>query len=299
MKISRAINLIILAVLIAATFWVAQNYRVILDYVAYNSAESDGVAARYSKELQLTEAGKLIFYGAYPEVDDKINFNADCNPGKNVMEFGCYYSIKNKIYLLDIKEPNLATMIDVGAGHELLHAVYARMSASEKTKINQQVEEAYSKIKDPNLDARLKSYDITEPGNRDNELHSILATEYSGLSPELEAHYKKYFNQRSMIVTWHQQNESYISGKESSLLAQKQKIEADKSSLDQLNTYMDALRRKGNIPQYNSLVPQQNNLVTSLKREIEAYNQNVSDYNEVIASLNSHTYSSYDAATIK
>jgi chromosome segregation ATPase len=44
------------------------------------------------------------------------------------------------------------------------------------------------------------SYATTEPGERDNELHSIFGTEVASLSPELEAHYAKFFSDRSKVV---------------------------------------------------------------------------------------------------
>jgi chromosome segregation ATPase len=43
-------------------------------------------------------------------------------------------------------------------------------------------------------------YAKTEPGERDNELHSILGTEVADLSPALEQHYRAYFSDRQKVV---------------------------------------------------------------------------------------------------
>jgi hypothetical protein len=299
MKISKSLNLIVLFIIVGLFYWGAVNYRRVLDYIAINTIPAGATADVYSKNLQLTDEGRLIFYGTYPKIDEKTEFNQDCRPGKNVLEFGCYYSGANRIFLLNIKSPELSSMVGVGAGHEFLHAVYSRMNPIEKKQMDDLLEENYQKVKDADLDERLNSYAQTEPGNRDNELHSILATEYRNLTPELEKHYQKYFTNRYLVVGWHDQNQTFIKSKEQVLNSQKQKIESEKTRLDQLDAYMEALKKGSKIPEYNTLVPQQNNLVVSLRREIDAFNSNVTEYNDMIASINSHTFSSYDASLIK
>lgn len=273
--------------------------RNILDFIAYKTTPNGSVAEIYSNELKLTSAGELIFYGTYPKLDSKTEFNADCKPGKNILEFGCYYAGINRIYLLDIKEPNLKTMVDVGAAHEMLHAVYARLTANQKAEINSLIEADYSKIHNADLASRLKSYAVTEPGNQDNELHSILGTEFGNLSNKLEEHYRQYFFDRAQIVVWNTKNQTFIKGKEDLINKQKLKIEADLKKLKLLDAYMLSLKKSGNIVAYNSLVPEQNNLVFSLKIQVNKYNADVATYNDIIASLNSHTYSSYDSSQIK
>jgi hypothetical protein len=61
----------------------------------------------------------------------------------------------------------------------------------------------YDKVKTPELEQRVAYYDRTQPGDRANELHSILATEFSTLDPTLEAHYKQYFTDRQKVVALH------------------------------------------------------------------------------------------------
>ncbi|MNR02550.1 hypothetical protein D3C85_1184060 [compost metagenome] len=46
-------------------------------------------------------------------------------------------------------------------------------------------------------------YARAQPGDRINELHSIIGTEISSISPELEAHYKQYFSDRQKVVQLH------------------------------------------------------------------------------------------------
>jgi ABC-type transporter Mla subunit MlaD len=43
-------------------------------------------------------------------------------------------------------------------------------------------------------------YSRTEPGQRYNELHSIIGTEVADINPALEAHYSQYFSDRQKVV---------------------------------------------------------------------------------------------------
>jgi hypothetical protein len=98
---------------------------------------------------------------------------------------------------------------EVTAAHEMLHAVYARMSDADKKEVNTLLEREYTLLsKDPAFTERMALYARTEPGERDNELHSIIGTEVASISPELEAHYAKYFVNRAAVVGLHDQYSS-------------------------------------------------------------------------------------------
>ena len=51
-------------------------------------------------------------------------------------------------------------------------------------------------------------YARTEPGERENELHSVIGTEVKEVSGELEEYYKRFFSDRSRVVALHHQYES-------------------------------------------------------------------------------------------
>jgi hypothetical protein len=66
------------------------------------------------------------------------------------------------------------------------------------------LEAEYAKLKsNKDIAERFAFYDRTEPGERDNELHSVIGTEISAISPALEAHYRKYFSNRSKVLALH------------------------------------------------------------------------------------------------
>src|SRR5690606_32509048 len=92
---------------------------------------------------------------------------------------------------------------EVTAAHELLHAAWDRLSKSEQTRLGALLEEAYTKIGTDELEERMAYYERTQPGERANELHSIIGTEMADVGEELETYYKKYFIDRQQIVAFH------------------------------------------------------------------------------------------------
>lgn len=186
--------------LITASVLVWWNHQFLIDLVSYwRYQPTDGVAAIASRD-QLTDSGKFVFYASQPTIDGKDDFNKACERKEsNTAILGCYSGAK--IYLYDVTDPKLDGIKEVTAAHEMLHAVYERLSPSERDSVNRLVEAEYQKLK-TNADyaERMAFYDRTEPGERDNELHSIIGTEIASVSPELEAHYAKYFQDRSKVV---------------------------------------------------------------------------------------------------
>jgi hypothetical protein len=253
------------------------------------------VASQYIKTLDLTDQAKYVMAGAEPIIDSKAQFNTDCQPAQGVTELGCYMgNVPDHIYVMQINDPEVATYMNVTMAHEFLHAEYARLSASKKQEVDKLIDAQLAKINDPNLTKRLAGYAQTEPGQQDNELHSIFGSEYANLSPELASYFNQYFKDRAQIVAWAQSNTAYITGKQQALADKKVKIQADEANLTALENRMNSYLSQGEIALYNSLVPTQNANVRNLNAEIVDYNNNVSAYNDLIASISNQTYSSFD-----
>src|SRR5207237_183825 len=119
------------------------------------------------------------------------------------------------IYLVRIDRSELAPEERVVASHEMLHEAYARLSKGEQKRLGPLIDQSLALIHDPALTARLGDYDRTEPGQRYNELHSILGTEYRTLSPGLEAYYRRYFSDRLAVVAASEQFDHVFSDLES------------------------------------------------------------------------------------
>ncbi len=150
----------------------------------------------------MTDRAKAFFYGAQPVIDDdRAVFEQHCHApvSSNTIELGCYRS-DNRIFLLRIDDPQLEGEMAVAAAHEMLHAAYARLSPTDRATVNTQLEAAVIHLHSADLTRSLRMYRTLEPGQRDNELHSTLGTEYVPLGPGLEQYYRQYLSNRAVVV---------------------------------------------------------------------------------------------------
>lgn len=152
--------------------------------------------------LDLTARGERILYASRPELLGRENFNQHCSSledGVNIL--GCY--VRGKVYVFDVRNEELEGMNSVTLAHEMLHAVYGRLSSSEKHKLGELVKAEYERQRTDELEERLGYYERNMSESVVDELHSIFGVEGLELSPELEAHYSKYFANRSGIAKVH------------------------------------------------------------------------------------------------
>lgn len=118
------------------------------------------------------------------------------------------------------------------------------------------IDAEYQKLlrsEDAELKERMEYYARTEPGERDNELHSIIGTEVNTVSNELEEYYSKYFVDRQAIVALHDSYSSKFDELEQSSTTLK-------SQLEQLSS------------EINSMTNQYNTEIAMLNDDIESFN---------------------------
>ncbi len=275
------IELLALAVLVAAGL----NLQPLLDEYALASYHPTPSVAAIESQLNLTPTARAVLYRANPVIDDKTAFNRDCQTTKGELELGCF--ARNRIYILQIDNVSLRPEMVAVTAHELLHAAWARMGSKERAELGTALEQAYAGISDTELRARMADYAKSEPGEQNNELHSILGTEYAHLPPALEDHYRKYFTSRTPIVAAHQEYQGVFNTRRQELGTELATIRTLKGQLATLNRQMEQYRSSGQISTYNSLVPRQNSLVDSINSRIEIYSAGVQEYNALSRSLDS------------
>ena len=217
-------------ILFAASAFVLLNRQYIIDSIQFWSYKPTSQIASIAQRAALSDQGVFAFYSTQPEIKASKEFNGKCgSKEQNTAIIGCY--VNDRIYLYDVTDPRLDGIKEVTAAHEMLHAVYQRLSVEEKQDVNRMVEAEYIKLQaDEALSDRMAYYARTEPGERDNELHSIIGTEISSVSPELEKHYAKYFSSRSTVV---QLYESYNKA-----------FTQLKKQLDSLTVRLDTLKKE-------------------------------------------------------
>ena len=273
--------------------------------------------ADIASRSSLSDGGKFYFYASQPDVQAANDFNKSCERQEaNSSILGCFSN--GKIYVYDVTDVQLDGIKEVTASHEMLHAVWQRMGASEQKSVGSLLEATYAKIKTPELTERMAYYDRSEPGEKDNELHSILGTEFASLSPELETHYAKYFTNRSQIVSLHTQYQSKFDTLKAqsdalkaqldsmlvSLNAKSEKYNNDAKTLEAdiaaLKASADSVDRTSStqVNQYNSkraALIARINALDALRLDVNAsstaYNDKVTQYNKLIVSSNALTQS--------
>ena len=200
----KVILLCVLLFVLVGLGYVALNTQYIADKaVSYSYQPSNGMAALLN-DISLTDEGTFYAYTGRPQLSTQQEFNAKCDKKHTEsIVLGCYISPYN-IYVYDVDDERLQSVRQVTTAHEVLHVAYDRLSGEQKAKVNLLLDEATKMAEqtDPELSKRLAIYDQTQPGQRSNELHSIIGTEIADIPTELEEYYSRYFKDRKKVVEY-------------------------------------------------------------------------------------------------
>lgn len=203
-------SLLITAVFLDVAYGVLLSRQWIVDQVYVWQFQPSSQVANLAQQARMSDKGNFYYLASRPQIEESEAFNQVCDAhaeDKGTAILGCYAG--QRIYVYNITDERLVGVTAVTAAHEMLHAVYDRMDASQKKHVDGLLEQEYQKRKhDPALAERMALYDRIEPGERYNELHSVLGTEHAGLSDELERYYAEYFAERQAVVGLHQRYEA-------------------------------------------------------------------------------------------
>lgn len=197
------LKLFLLMIIAGLVIFILPNIQVITDMILAKDVRLDGELATMTTRLELTSRAELVLRASHPQLQTKQQFNQNCQR-KEATTFilGCYNG--RDIFVYDVNNQELDGIGEVTLAHELLHAVYRRMAPKQQAQVNRWLTADYQRLKTPELEKRMAMYHRTQPGQFENELHSILGTEFADLSEELEQHYRQVFKNRRVIVSLHQ-----------------------------------------------------------------------------------------------
>jgi hypothetical protein len=229
------------------------NRQYIIDQISVWQYQPSSDVAAIAEQSGMSGNGTFYFYASHPSIENAADFNKKCSRKEmSTAILGCYNG--QEIFIYNVTDPRLEGIQEVTAAHEMLHAAYARLSTADKESVNKLLASEYEKLKsDKEFAERMAFYDRTEPGERDNELHSIIGTEVTSVTPELETYYRKYFSDRKTIVSLH---EKYAA------------------------VFKDLQKRGEEISH------QLTELATSIERDTTQYNSDVSRLNQDISAFN-------------
>ncbi|MCA9309151.1 hypothetical protein KC973_02135 [Candidatus Saccharibacteria bacterium] len=282
------------------------NKQQIKDYYVVSTTDVQPAAASIQSSIKLTGKGDFLYEASRPQVLSSSAFNAAC---KNVAEehsviLGCYTN--QRFYVYSIDDARLDGVEEVTAAHELLHAVYERMTTTEQQTIDKQLVAVANTIQDEHFKETVEAYRKAESGQLNNELHSILGTEIAVLPATLEQHYAQYFSDRQTIVAYSNQYQEIFRESERQRDVYEAQRTTLKSQIDQINQQIDDLQKTLNskqqelqalrstsvaaynaqVPTYNALISDYNTLIDQVKRYIATYNDIIAKENALAVTQN-------------
>ncbi len=182
--------------------WAQDNRQAISDRATAWQFEPNPVITDIVARAGLSATGELYLYASLPEVVPAFEFDRYCSrrePGIGVL--GCYRIQEKRIYIFDVTDARLQSIVPVVTAHEMLHAAWFRFDRAFREELGVLLEADFAKLPaDHRLRDRIAQYEASDPTSRIPELYAILGTEIAPLSPELEAHYAIYFDDRSKVV---------------------------------------------------------------------------------------------------
>lgn len=228
----------------------------------------------------MTERARRLFVAARPEVESPARFARSCGGAEgtvveepNVHTRGCF--VGGRIHLRASERAEAGDLLTVVAAHELLHAVYASLSPGERARIDPELEVA--RTGNTRLEERLRPYGGGP--TLANEVHSILGSEFDGLSPALEAHYALYFADRSRITAARQRT---LGAREDEIDRLKAVVADLDGRIRALQATQDRLLAAGDIRAYNANVAAINALIDRHNSSVDALNALIADYNSLL-----------------
>lgn len=297
---------LVFCVVLAATL--VLNQQKITDWWRLRGYQPSPAIQQLADQDTMTSYTRHLFYLNRPQLLSSVNsFRKHCPENETNIVLGCYHPGQNGIFIYQVKDPALSGVIQVTAAHEVLHSVYARLNTNERNNLNRLLSDYYKNgLQDERVKSEIKIYRQTEPNAVLEEMSCTFGTQITDLPEPLENYYKKYFSDRSAIVSYEKQYESAFTARQDKirqddkrLTAMKQQIDAQQASLEEKQSQLSAVQSRlkslladgqtdeynASIPAYNIQVNQYNDGVADLKGQIEQYNRLVQERNEVASEL--------------
>jgi hypothetical protein len=300
-SLGAIIALIIGLVLFAAIFVYRQQ---LIDWWMLRGYTAPTEVSNIADDVTFTDTARRIFYVNKPQILDSKHFNSKCEDrGKEkTIVLGCYHSNQLGIYLFRVTDSRLKGVEQVTAAHELLHAVYDRLSSGDRKQINALLEDYYANdLTDQRIKDTIQSYRETIP-EKDlvNEMHSIFGTEIAVLPDELERYYGQYFTDRQTVVSYaaayqaeFTSRKEKVAAYDKQLVELKKQIDAEQATLTMQNerligerAELNSLLDSGNTAEYNSRVPIFNQHVAEYNASVEALKALVTSHNAIVDTRN-------------
>lgn len=264
-----------------------------------------GDLSTITNSLKLTDRANLILRAAHPALQEKKDFNRNCNShSQEIYVLGCYREDQDRLYVYNVNSSELPGVREVTTAHEMLHAAYHRLLFWEKLDLKDQLQSVYDHLPaDSDLRTSMQNY---HPEEFYDELHSRIGTEVKDLPAPLERYYQRYFTDRQLIVKFNEQYHNVFTELKNETNRLKESIEKQKQSIEirtkqyqeqkqQLSdevTNFNTRAARGDFTNQTTFRNQRQDIVgrinqlsleyDKLKKAIEDLNQDITKYNHNI-----------------
>lgn len=197
-RLKEGIAIVLMTVVLVVVYGFLQSDFAQDSWKAWWYKEPANVSA-LRQNLELTGTGERIFLATQPAIEEAEAFNEHCGEHRDdVSLLGCYND--GKIYVYDVKLDSLRDSNKVTAAHELLHAVWSRLSRREKEQLEGWLED-FKRERSEWVEGEVSLYGEQE---RLEELYVRIGTKLRDIPDELEKHYQEYFLNRLKIVEYYE-----------------------------------------------------------------------------------------------
>ncbi|HSH31262.1 MAG TPA: hypothetical protein VK963_01200 [Candidatus Saccharimonadales bacterium] len=189
----RLWDVVFLIILGLGIYVVALNRIAIADWWFFRSYTPNAAIAALATDAGLSLNGRQLLYRTDPQLVSRARLDQSC--GRSVI--GCI-TPEGKVYILQDQGGRFHNEIVVTAAHEMLHLAWRRLPDAERERLAVLLQSEQTRLNDSQLDQKItQAHDATEAVD---ELHSLLGSEYSNLSGELENYYGTYFTDRTKVT---------------------------------------------------------------------------------------------------
>jgi len=199
LRVGSIVKFLIIVTALVLAGLIFLNRQRIIDQINYWNYTPSSEIASFAARSSMNDEGKFLFYSAHPSLEDRDAFNASCPTySSDTAILGCYDG--QNIYIYNVTNTDLDGIREETSAYEMLHAAYKRLSDSDRKNLDTLIEAEYAKQATSDTDKAVAYFAKFEPGERDDELFSVIATHFATISPALETYYARYFINRQDLV---------------------------------------------------------------------------------------------------
>lgn len=249
-KSRKIIWWVLSAILVVVAIVVIANRDYLVDWYRGMSYNPTDEMKRIMNDLNLTDRGEFLFKASQPVLNERDEFNTVCRMNQEAESavLGCYSG--GGIYVYDINAEELDGIRELTSAHELLHAVWARLSEGDRRALTEDLTHVFEDNQEF-LEEEINVYDIAE---KQEELYVRAGTEIANLPEKLEEHYAGIFRNQDAVVGFYNK---YIS-----------KFRELETEMESLKGEMEKL--KGTI---ETRMTEYGERTAKLNEEIKAFNE--------------------------